>query len=58
MLWTVMFVKHLMKTVEAKNYNEAVSKAVSIAMEMSFLDGEEDGEWTVEGVALLAETET
>jgi hypothetical protein len=53
-----MFVKHLMKTVEAKNYNEAVSKAVTIAMEMSLLDGEEDGEWTVEGVALLAENET
>ena len=55
MKWTVMYVKHLMRTIEAKNYNEAVSKAVAIAMEMTMLDGESDGEWTVEGVSLMPE---
>lgn len=60
MKWTVMYVKHRMRIVEADNYAAAVGKAIGTALDWSIMESEvinntrED--WSVEGVSLLPET--
>jgi hypothetical protein len=61
MKWTVMFVKHRMRIVEADSYASAVGKAIGYALDWSIIEGGKEinntrEDWSVEGVSLLPET--